>query len=75
MTCAYLSQLIVSLKKTQVQQSSLHLKHAIHQLSLDGVGLRGLDVDSVNSTGVYFTYLCIPASETTLHQRRMSIAD
>jgi hypothetical protein len=42
---------------------------------LDGAGLRGLDVDSPNSSSDYFAYLCIPANETTLHQKRMSIAD
>jgi hypothetical protein len=37
----------------------------------------GLDVDSVNSSGDYFAYVhvCIPASETALHQKRMSVAD
>jgi hypothetical protein len=69
-TRRYLSQL-----KTQVQQVFLHLQHTRHQLSLDGAGLPGLDVDSVNSNSDYFVYLCIPASETMLHQRRMSIAD
>jgi hypothetical protein len=62
------------LRKIQVQES-LHLQHTRHQLSLDGTGLCGLDVNSVNSSGDYFAYLCIPASETTLHQKRMSIAD
>jgi hypothetical protein len=52
----------------------LALKHTRHQLTLDGAGLRGLDVDSVNSSSDYFEYLCIPGSETTLHQKRMSIA-
>jgi hypothetical protein len=46
-----------------------------HQRSLDGAGLCGLDVDSVNSSSGYFAYLCMPASETMLHQKRMSIAD
>jgi hypothetical protein len=69
MTCTYLSQLIVSLK-TQVQQSFMHLQHTRHQISLDGVGLRGLDVDSVNPSSDYFAYLCIPASEITLLQKR-----
>jgi hypothetical protein len=72
MTCTYLSQLIVWLK-TQVQHS-LHLQHRL-QLSLDGAGLRGLHVDSVNSSSDCFTYLSIPASEITRHQDRMSIAD
>jgi hypothetical protein len=45
------------------------------QLSLDGAGLHGLDEDSVNSSSNYFEYLCIPASETTLHQKRVSTAD
>jgi hypothetical protein len=45
------------------------------QVSLDGARLRGLDVDSVKSMSDYFTYLCIPASETMLHQKRMSVAD
>jgi hypothetical protein len=39
-----------------------------HQtLSLDGARLHGLGVDSINSSNDYFAYLCIPASETTLH--------
>jgi hypothetical protein len=42
---------------------------------LDEAGRRGLDVHYVNSSGDYFAYLCIPASETTLHQEKMSIAD
>jgi hypothetical protein len=29
----------------------------------------------VNSSRDYFVYLCIPANETTLHQKRMSIVD
>jgi hypothetical protein len=53
----------------------LALKHTRHQLSLDGTGLRELDVDSVNSSSDYFAYLCIPASETTLHQKRISIVN
>jgi hypothetical protein len=61
--------------KTQVQQSFLHLQHIRHQLSLDGAGFHGLDMDSLNSISDYFAYLYIPASETTLHQKRMSIAD
>jgi hypothetical protein len=35
-----------------------------------GAGLRGLDVDSVNSSSDYFAYVCIPAIEATLHQKR-----
>jgi hypothetical protein len=34
-----------------------------------------LTTDSVSLQGKVFSYLCIPASETTLHQKRMSIAD
>jgi hypothetical protein len=75
MTCAYLLELIISLKKKQVQQSFLHLQHTRHQLSVDGAGLRGLIVDSVNSSNDYFAYSCIPRSETMLHQKTMSIAD
>jgi hypothetical protein len=71
-TC--LSQLIVLLRNTG-PTILLALKHTRHQLSLDGAGLHGLDVDSVNSSSDYFAYLYIPASETMLHQRRMSIAD
>jgi hypothetical protein len=61
MTCTYFSQLIV--------QKSLDLQQTRHQLSLDGAELRGLDVDSVNSSRDYFAYLCIPASENTLQQK------
>jgi hypothetical protein len=53
----------------------LHLQNTGYQLSLDLAGFRGLDVDSVNSSSSYFAYLCIPACETSLHQKRMSIAD
>jgi hypothetical protein len=67
-------QLIVSLKNTGTT-ILLALQHTRHQLSLDGAGLCGLDVDSVNSSRDYFVYLCIPANETTLHQKRMSIVD
>jgi hypothetical protein len=74
MICIYLSQLIVSLK-TQAQQSFLHVKHTGHQLSLDGAGLHGLDVDCVNSSSDHFAYLCISVSETMLDQKRMPIAD
>jgi hypothetical protein len=42
---------------------------------MDKAGLRGLDVDSVNFSRDHFAYLCIPASETTLHQKRMSSVD
>jgi hypothetical protein len=59
--------------KTQVQQS-LDLQHTRHKLLLDRAGLRGLDVDSVSSTSDYFACFCIPASETTLQQERMSVA-
>jgi hypothetical protein len=52
MRCTHLSQLIISLK-TQVQQSFLHLQHTRHQLSLDGAGLHGLDVGSVNYSSDY----------------------
>jgi hypothetical protein len=52
-----------------------HLKNTRHQLSLDGVGFHGLDVESLNSSSDYFVYLSIPASETMLHQKRMSIVD
>jgi hypothetical protein len=62
-------------KKTQAQQSFLRLQHTRPKLSLYGAGLRELDVDSVNSSGDYFEYLCITASETTLHQKRMPITD
>jgi hypothetical protein len=53
----------------------LALKLTRQQLSLDGAGLRGLDVDSLNTSSDYFAYLCIPANETTLHQKEMPIAD
>jgi hypothetical protein len=38
---------------------------ATHQTStsVDGVGLRALAVDSVNSSNDYFAYLCVPESE------------
>jgi hypothetical protein len=52
----------------------MHLQYTGHQFSLDGAGLRGLDVDSVNSSSDYFAYFYIAASETKLHQKRMSIA-
>jgi hypothetical protein len=47
----------------------------MHQISLDGAGLHGLDVDFLNSSWDYFAYLCIPAGEITLHNKRTSIAD
>jgi hypothetical protein len=62
-------------KKTQVRHSFLHLQQTRYQFVLDGAGLHGLYVDSVNSSCDYFAHLCIPASETTLQQKRMSIAD
>jgi hypothetical protein len=45
----------------------MHLQHTRHQLSLDGAGLRALDVGSVKTGSDYVAYLCIPASETALH--------
>jgi hypothetical protein len=51
----------------QVLQSFLHLQLTMHQLSLDGAGLRGSDVDSNNSPSNYLVYLCILASENGLH--------
>jgi hypothetical protein len=72
MTCAYLSQLIALIKSTG-QAILLVLKHARLQLSLAGARLRGLDVDSVNTSSGYFSYLCIPASQTMPHQKRMSL--
>jgi hypothetical protein len=53
----------------------MHLQHTRHQLSLDGEGLHGLDMDFVNFSRDYFAYLYIPASETTRYQKRTSIAD
>jgi hypothetical protein len=53
-----------------MQQSFLNLQYIRHQLSPDGAGLCGLDVDSVNASSDYFAYLCIPASETMLHQEK-----
>jgi hypothetical protein len=73
-TCTYLSQLIALLKNTG-PTILLALKHTRDQLSLAGAGHRELDVDSVNSGSDYFAYLCIPESETMLHQKRMSIVD
>jgi hypothetical protein len=52
----------------------MHIQHTRHQLPLDGVGLRGLDVDSVNSSSDYFTYLCIHASESMHHLNMHRIA-
>jgi hypothetical protein len=74
MIYTYLSQLTVLLKNTS---PTILLSLTVYQiqLSMDGAGLRGLDVDSVNSCSDYFAYLCIPASETKLHQNRMSTAD
>jgi hypothetical protein len=66
--------IIVSLK-TQVPQSFLRIKHTRHQLALDGAGLHGLGVDSVNSRSDYFEHLSIPASKTMRHRKRMSIVD
>jgi hypothetical protein len=70
----YLSQLILSLKNTS---TTILLALQAHRTptSLDGAGLHGLDVDSSNFNSAYFAHLCIPASETTLHQKKMSIAD
>jgi hypothetical protein len=62
-------------KKHRYNTPSCTEQQTRHQLSLDEVGLHGLDVDSVNSSSNYFAYLCITESETTLHQKRMSIAD
>jgi hypothetical protein len=42
--------------------------------SLDGARLHGLDVDSVNSSSNYYSYLCILASEIMLDHKRMPIA-
>jgi hypothetical protein len=53
-------------------ESPIHIFQVI--LSLNGVELNGLDVDSVNSTSDYFAYLCIPVSKTKLHQKGMPIA-
>jgi hypothetical protein len=63
------------LKITQVQECLLHFQHTGHQLSLDVAGLRLLVVDSVNSSSDYFGYVCVPASETTFHPKRVSIVD
>jgi hypothetical protein len=71
----YISFTINCFIKKQIQQSALHLQCTKHQLSLDGAGFRGLDVNSLNSRSHYFVHLCIHASEPTLHQKRTSIAD
>jgi hypothetical protein len=65
----YICFAIVLLKKKQVKPSFLHLQHTRYQLSLEGAGLCGLGVDSVNSSSTYFAYFCIPESETTLHHK------
>jgi hypothetical protein len=51
MTCTYLSQLIVLLKNTG---PTIHLALTAHQTPtlLDGAGLCGLNVDSVNSVAI-----------------------
>jgi hypothetical protein len=74
MTCAYLWQLIVLLKN---MGPTIHLALTAHQTptSLDGAGLRGLNVDCMKSSSNYFAYLCIPASETMHHPKKISIAD
>jgi hypothetical protein len=74
MTCTYLLRLIVSLKNTG---TAILLALAAHQttLLLDGAGFHGLDVDCVNFSTDYFAHLCIPANETTLHHKRMSVSD
>jgi hypothetical protein len=74
MACTYLLQLNVSIKNTGAI-ILLALKHTRHQLLQDGVGLGGLDVDSVKDSSDYFAYLCIPACEITLHQKRMLMVD
>jgi hypothetical protein len=65
MTHTHLLQLIVSLRNTGAT-ILLVLKANQTQFSLDGAGLHGLDVDSVNSSSDYFANLCIPGSDTTL---------
>jgi hypothetical protein len=74
MTCTYLLQLIVSLKNTG---PSIILALTAHQMpTFTGWScFMGWLDDSMNSSSDYFTYLCIPASETTLCQKRMSVAD
>jgi hypothetical protein len=74
-TRRYLLQLITSLKNTGI---TILLAFTAHQTPTFTGGSRTswvLDVDSVNSSCDYFAYLCIPSSETTLHQKGMSIAD
>jgi hypothetical protein len=61
-------QLIVSLKNRGTT-TLLALMHTRHQLSLDGAGFRGLEMDSVDFSSDYFVSMCIPASETTLHRK------
>jgi hypothetical protein len=51
----------------------MHLQHIQHQLSLDGAGLRGSDVESTNSSSDCFKCLCISASKPKLQQNRISI--
>jgi hypothetical protein len=74
-TRRYISQLIVSLKKYRSNNPSCTYTTPDTNFSLDGERLRGLDVDTVNSSSDYFAYLYIPASETMLHQKWVSIAD
>jgi hypothetical protein len=75
MDCTYLSQLIVPLKRNTGPTMLLAFTaHKTPTFTGWSAGLHGLDVDSVNSSIDYFAYLYIPASETTLHQKRMSIA-
>jgi hypothetical protein len=71
MACTYILQLIVSLKRHRSNSAPLRLQHNLHQLSLDGAGLRGLDVNPVNSGRDYFAHICIPAIETTLYYKRI----
>jgi hypothetical protein len=73
-TLDYVSLFNCFVKKTQIQESPLHLRHTRHQLSLDEAGLHGSVVESVNSI-VIFCVLMYPASETKLHQKRISTAD
>jgi hypothetical protein len=70
----YISFATVSLTNTGLT-ILLALKHTRGQLLLDGAGLNGLDVDSVNTRNDYFAYLSIPASEVMLHQKTVSIVD
>jgi hypothetical protein len=66
---------IVSLKKQRYNNSSCTYNTPNSNIHWMGQFFMGLDVDSVNSNSDYFTYLCILASETMLHQERMAIAD